>query len=199
MKYAQVNGDRITNFVEWDGKGTAPADNLRKLPDGITSEWIGKSYDAAVQAGSNSKDGKNISAKDAPEGRRQEDFAPKGGLSNSGDVLNTNMGNATMAAEHPLDPVLGSVMRTPQPEMHVAVVPATQPKTDKQARKDAGLQVEDDEFETPVDRANKRALDQEKMAKDVRPQRSGSITPPPPSPSNASAADKGTQPKAAAK
>lgn len=141
MQYMQVNGDRIVGISDWDGKGNPPQDGLRKAPDGITSEWIGKSYDAAVLAGSQSKNGKIISAKDAPEGKRPEEATPPSGLHASGEALNANMGDATMAMEHPLDSELGSEMRTPQPELHVAIVPATQPKTAAPAERKAKASV----------------------------------------------------------
>jgi hypothetical protein len=170
-RYAVVNGDRITSIVEWDGRNKmqwGDAD-LKPIPDGIGSEWVGKSFEAAKKAGDTDKKGTVLPGKDEKDGLRAEQIKPaEGGLHNSGEVFNAPE-TVTIAAEHPLDPVLGSEMRTEPPNMYVAVVPASQPKTDAQAAKDAG-------FETPADRANAKVAAQEKMASKVRPPASRAIS-----------------------
>lgn len=136
-KYATKDGDRIGVVIDWNGQGT-PASvgkgvDLFKLPDDIDgAAWVGKSYlEASTQGGSPKKDAKEGVRASEPN---SESFARP-----SGEALNTNMGdNTTMAMEHPLDPVLGSEMRTPTPQLNVAFVPSTQPKTADQVSKDAG-------------------------------------------------------------
>jgi len=180
-RYFVLNGDRITGVVEYTGpKPFGPDVTTVAAPDGFGADWVGKSYKEATQMAATRKDStKEVKApKDAAEGVREDEEPGKGGLHHSGEIFNDPTAT-TIAAEHPLDPVLGSQMRTPQPELHVAIVPASQPKTDEQAAKDAGeidasaaKDAADRRYsssETATDRAKAMVEAQEKRAAGVRP------------------------------